>query len=92
MREPILAHYQGREPKGEGIHTRPGLCVGALVGPYNVEARVDAGYRKAVEGGVAEGQRREIIRVGELYGRLACTRACASVDACFQQAWSSPDV
>ena len=66
MREAVVAHDEGCQAIGEGVDARAGLGVGALVGPNNVETRVDARYREAVQGRVAQGKRREVVGVGEL--------------------------
>ena len=76
--EAVVAHDQRGQAVGEGIHARPRLVVGAFVRPYNVEARVDAGYRQSVEGRVAETQRCEVVCVWKLAGWvLACAGAGA---------------
>jgi len=48
--EAVVAHDQRGQAVGEGIDAGAGLRVGAIVGPDNVEARVDAWDREAVQG------------------------------------------
>lgn len=52
--EAIIAHDQRRETVRESVNASTGLVVGAFVGPYNVEARIDAWYGQPVKGRVAE--------------------------------------
>ena len=66
MWEALVSHDERRKSVGEGIDAGPRLHVGALVGPDNVEARVDAWYREAVEGRVAERERRQVVRMRQL--------------------------
>lgn len=66
VREALFAHDQGRKTIGQGIDAGAGLGVGALVGPDNVEAGIDARDGKAVEGRMAEGERGKVVGVGKL--------------------------
>jgi hypothetical protein len=70
----VVARDQRREAVGEGIDARARLRVGALIGPHNVEARVDARHGEAVEGRVAERERGEIVGVRELRGQRSVGR------------------
>ena len=56
MRKALLAHDQRGQPIGQGIDAGPRLGMGALVGPDDVEAGVNAWDCEAVEGGVGEGE------------------------------------
>jgi hypothetical protein len=66
VREAVVAHDQRGQAIRERVDAGARLRVGALIGPHNVEARIDAGNSEPVQGRVAEGQRRQIVRVGEL--------------------------
>lgn len=66
--EAIVAHDECREAVCEGVDAGTRLCVGALIRPYNVKARVDARNGEAVEGRVAERERSEVVSVWELHG------------------------
>lgn len=68
VREALVSHDERREAVGESIDARAWLHVGALVGPDNIEARIDAWYRETVEGRVAEREGREVVGVRELRG------------------------
>jgi hypothetical protein len=64
--EAVIAHDERGQAVGEGIDARARLRVRALVGPYDVEARVDARDGEAVQGRVAKGERRQVVRVRKL--------------------------
>lgn len=66
VREALVSHDERRKPVGKRIDARARLHVGALVWPDNIEARVDARDREAVEGRVAEREGREVVRVRQL--------------------------
>lgn len=46
----VITHDKRRQAVRERIHARPWLCVGAFVGPYDVEARVDVRDGDPVQG------------------------------------------
>jgi hypothetical protein len=54
MGEAVVAHDQRGQAVGESVYAGARLIVGAFIGPYYIEARIDAGDREAVEGRVAE--------------------------------------
>lgn len=62
----VVAHDQRGQAIGQGIDAGARLGVGALVGPHNVEARVDARDGEAVQGRVAEAERSEVVSVRQL--------------------------
>ena len=64
----LVAHDEGGQAVGEGVNARARLHVGALVGPDNIEARVDAWDREAVQGRVAERQGGEVVGMRQLLG------------------------
>lgn len=51
--EELHAHDQGCEAIGQRVNAGPLLSVNGIVGPYDVKASVDMGYRDCVQCGVA---------------------------------------
>jgi hypothetical protein len=66
--EALVAHDERGQAVGESVNARARLHVGALVGPDNIEARVDAWDGEAVQGRVAEREGGEVVGVWQLLG------------------------
>jgi hypothetical protein len=82
VREAVVTHDQRCESISKGIYAGPGLGVRALIRPDNIEAGVDAWNCEAVEGGVAESKRSEVVGVWELVPSVSLGASLTMADAC----------
>lgn len=60
------SHDQSRKTKGERIDTRVRIIRRMSIGPDNIKARVDVRDREAMQSGMRESQRCEVIIMGDL--------------------------